>query len=128
MIGLINPSQVHSYQHGMIQMDDSESELLFQRALWGFHSRHMFRSAFFLRYLRQENGNYTKHVYFSISLLSSFFLRTKEKRQHVASFIRFCLLLHFPHLILFFNQIPFFCWKNLSLCLGDLDVTPERLS
>lgn len=51
---LTNLNQVHSHQHSTIQMYDPESELLFQKALWGMHSHHMFLSVL-QRYLRQEN-------------------------------------------------------------------------
>lgn len=53
-IGLTNLNQVHSHQHSTIQKYDPESELLFQKALWGMYSHHMFLSVL-LRYLRQEN-------------------------------------------------------------------------
>lgn len=53
-ISLTSLNQVHSHHHSMIHMYDPESELLFQKALWGMYSHHMFLSAL-QRYLRQEN-------------------------------------------------------------------------
>lgn len=109
VISLINLNQVHSQSNSMIQTYDPESELLFQKALWGMYSHHMFLSVL-LRYLRQENE---KDIQYStlISVFLCSLVENMNKQIKVSyklqltvdiQFIRFC---YFRITQLFFGTV-----------------------
>lgn len=94
----------------------------------------------FMRYRRQENKKYTKHIDFSVSLLSA--LKKKRKKDERkkktrsqtdsryalpgSSDFSHCHILLIPLYVSFPSR--FFCQKNLSHGLRDSDVTPKKLS